>query len=384
MNNNNIPIKIPNNTAVPSKKGKLAFIIILFIILLIIIVLVIKTTLNKQRMENRLVKNTFFTEMNFNVTPYKAWCLLSNSDSNPPIPYMITIDKNTKMGKADGPPDNEQLGNYILTSNKNNILTYKYKRHIITYQTKIWSLDGNQFALTSRPNIPGRKMPGLSACKPICIRGKKFTNGIPQNITHIEGSYSLMFWFKINKELFNDINGEFLSYDYPLVYFSNSNITPNYNLSNSLGFFIKPINNTMTLKQDGRDKSTIFNLPYDKWVCVTSVFNNNTIDIYINGRLLKTSVATTLSNYNILNLKWGPYPGDLAFVEINNDLDELNAQSVYENYKYYYGIIDKYENRSNKKILLNTPFFKSPFKPLTHWDMLKGHTGSRSYNSVCY
>ena len=193
-----------------------------------------------------------------------------------------------------------------------------------------------------------------------------------------------MFWFKIKKELFNPSDNESLSNDYPLVYFSNSNITPNYNLSNSLGFFIKPINNTMTLKQDGTDISNIYNLPYDKWVCVTSVFNNNTIDIYINGRLLKTSVASTLSNYNSLPLKWGPYPGDLAFVEINNDLDELNAQSIYENYKYYYGIIDKYENRSDKKILLNTKFFKSSFKPDTLWNNIKGDVGNRTYNSVCY
>ena len=312
MNNNNIPI--PNNAPVPSKKGKLAFIIILFIILLIIIVLVIKTTLNKQRMQNRLVKNTFFTEMNFNVTPYSAWCLIKKIDY-------------TFLGE-------------------------------------------------------------LPSCNPICIRGKQFTNGIPQNITHIEGSYSLMFWFKIKKELFNP-SDEPLNLDYPLVYFSDSNIIPTQGSNTPfLGFFIKPINNTMSLQdgnsQDDNPISNIYNLPYDKWVCVTSVFNNNTIDIYINGRLLKTSVVPTLSNYNILNLKWGPYPGDLAFVEINNDLDELNAQSVYKNYKYYYGIIDKYENSIDKNILLNTPFLKSQFKQPTQWNIFKGDTGSRTYNSVCY
>ena len=335
--------------------------------------------------------------MNFNVKPYNAWCLITNPDSTndtEPIPNMITIGPTTQIDiNTQAPNQGDYYYNGEDVNNNKNWTCKKYPDVIITYKSDSnYYLSsrikvGENIQIKSGLIIPGNNFKNLKNlikhCRPICIGGKKYKNGIPPNITHIKGSHSLMFWFKIKKELF-DPSKESLSFDYPLVYFSNSNITPNYNLSNSLGFFITPINNTMKLKQNGIEISTIYNLPYDKWVCVTSVVNNKTIDIYINGRLLKTSVPSTLSNYNNLFLKWGPFPGDLAFVEVNNDLDELNAQSVYKNFKYYYGIIDKYKNHTDKKILLNTPFFKSPFKPLTHWDMLKGNTSNRTYNNVCY
>ena len=297
MNNNNN--NITNVNIKSHHKGKIGFIIILFIIFLIILILVIRTTLNKYKIENKLIKNTWFQEISHNITPYNAWCTRNKNDDSYPT------------------------------------------------------------------------------CKNICVKNKTLKKGIPNDLTHINGNYSLMFWFKIKKELFKGVN---LNEPRPLLYFSGEE----YSNNNIFGFFIIPYNNTMNIKVNDKTISYINNLPYDKWTCVTASISDKVIDIYINGRLLKTNMFYLNPLLSKKNLKWGPYPGELAFVEINNDPNELNAKSIYSNYKYYYNIINNYENTINNNDLFKNPFLNKNYKPLTLWDRIVGNNGNRVYNSICY
>ena len=379
MNNNNSANKLANTirNVQSSKKGKLVFIFILFAILLIVLILVIKNTLHSQRMRNRLVKNTFFIEMERGLNPYDAWC--GKQDPNALPSYVEYDEKIYTYNCSQIEPDV-------------NTRTYKNNEDSISYHTnnKKW-FDGTTEIDKDHIKIPEDLK--LSKCQDLCIYDKSGYTEIPSDITNIgDANHSLMFWFKINKNNSNSSkssnypfsNNNELGLDYPLIYFSDSDITPNFNKCNAFGFYIKPINNTMSVVKDGKQLTSIYNLPYDTWTCVSYIKNSNSIEVYINGKLLKTISIDGTDYIKVFQsrLKWGPYPGKLAFVETNKDLDDLNSQSVFESYKYYRSLINKYETSRDNELLGKIQLQSFPFRKTSEWKKMFASGGNS--NLVCY
>lgn len=190
----------------------------------------------------------------------------------------------------------------------------------------------------------------------ICIRGKKNkVHKIPSDKLgpRISDSYTLMFWVKINTNKFeNNINSDL---NYPLVALTNNNT---FNMCSDggknmfPGFFIKPINNTLVVQMSDDTnchESEVYNFPYDEWTCVTTYVTKNYIEIFINGKLLKTSELDSLNIISPENLDMyiGRYPGLLAFLSININ-PYYNSNEIYKEYLYYKNIIDIYEQSKYK------------------------------------
>jgi len=397
MNNNvnNTANKLANTirSIQNSYKTKIGFVVIIFIFLLIILILIIKKTINSNRMRNRLLKNTFFTEMEKGLEPYNAWCSNAAVTSNP-IPDYLTYesktyiyDTSTTDWKLPNPNLNNSViikqsnGKYMLSktitptiSNPN--LIYESKTYIYHTSTTDWKLPSPNpnnsviKQLSNRKYMLNKnitlKLPIKTSiknkCKELCIYDKKGYKSIPSTITNLSNQrHYTMFWFKINKipsgtnNPFDSNSTTSLSLDYPLIYFARNIIIPNYDKNDSFGFYIKPINNSLTVKKDNEVISRINNLPYGEWTCLSYLKSNSSIDIYINGKLLKT-IPIDNNNYNNIftkPLRWGPYPGNLAFLELNKDPDELNPQSILDSYKYYKNLINNYKNDIDNKIAID-------------------------------
>lgn len=384
MNNNNV-----NNTANKlantirniqgSNKTKIGFIIIIFIFLLIILILIIKRTINANRMRNRLLKNTFFIEMEKELEPYNSWC----TEEETLLPDYITYIKDSlnTIYKKDCSETNNLYVNTINPVAKVELVKIDPPQ----------ILDENGTDITVDFSIPSTTIKNVDKCQDLCIYDKNGYTNIPNKITNLDNSNHYgMFWFRINK---NSTSADYpfspnneLSLEYPLIYFSDKDIIPNFNKCHSFGFYIKPINNILTVRKDGGDPLTsIYNLPYDKWVCLTYLKNSSSIDIYINGRLLKTIAIKTGDYNNIFTkpIRWGPYPGNLAFLEINKDPDDLNPLAILDSYKYYNSLIEKYEKNKFNDLTSDMKPGRFPFRNSTEWNNLLNRGKSNS-NLVCY
>lgn len=198
----------------------------------------------------------------------------------------------------------------------------------------------------------------------VCVRGKKIKE---HKISHsklgieIENSYTLMFWVKINTNKFTDetITKE---KEYPLVVYGDGDINTNGIMYP--GFYIKPINNTLIVKMSDNNsvnESEVYNFPYDKWTCISTYVTTDYIEIYIDGKLLKTSEFENLDiNYTKLNMLIGKYPGLLAFLSVNID-PHFGSDGIYKEYLYYKNIIDIYE-QSRYKTEYNYDRSQNPHK----------------------
>ena len=193
----------------------------------------------------------------------------------------------------------------------------------------------------------------------ICIRGKnKKTHKIPGRKLgpRIKNTYTLMFWVKINTNKFDDYkkhDGESINSltSSKLVAFGDGDGDGDDGVMYP-GFFIKPLNNTLTVKMTGDDgvhkESEVYNFPYDKWTCISTYVTKDYIEIYIDGKLLKTSEFASLNiSPDKLDMYIGTYPGLLAFLSVNID-PHFGSDGIYKEYLYYKNIIDIYEQSRYK------------------------------------
>ena len=134
----------------------------------------------------------------------------------------------------------------------------------------------------------------------------------------------------------------------------------------NLGFFYPKfemdiMNNEMSVyvgeKTSGttlnKAKSKLYNLPYDEWFCITSLVTNDHMDIYINGKLVKIIEYSNIP-FNVSDsgnkIIIGPYPGYIAYLQINNDSSYFNPGNVYEEYLVYKSLIKRYvDNQYHKQ-----------------------------------
>lgn len=191
--------------------------------------------------------------------------------------------------------------------------------------------------------------------KNICIQGKRNNNSkneILNKYLHIKDNYLLMFWVKLDSEKIAKYIKEKNTSDVkniPILKYSDSNSTNFYPK-----FEMNILHNEMSVYiGTGSDAiSKIYNLPYDEWFCVTSLVKKDHMDIYINGKLVK------IIEYNIRQLQpsksnkitIGPYPGYIAYLQVNNENSYFNPENIYEEYLVYKSLIKLYiDNQYQKK-----------------------------------
>lgn len=304
MNNNKN--NILNNF---SKKHHTVFIILIIVLILAIVIFIIRNNLKHNEYKNRFVKNVFFVEM----------------DNSKKKPYDASLKKNN---------------NYELDKN-------------------------------------------------ICVRGNNINNYIQNNALHVKLPYSLMFWFNIN----SDKVGTYLSgietndrTKYPLVYFSNRNyeqdisninVVPaiNINIINNVlevmvsqcnyevnGSSIKPLNYNYDTKQDNDEiacgkSEKIYNISSDTWNCITAIVSNDHLNLYLNGKLTKVIEYNTFPSENLNNYKLyvGPFPGEIAYLQIDNNNKNFSSEKIYEEYLFYKNKVDTYiKNQYHKNYKVST------------------------------
>ena len=185
----------------------------------------------------------------------------------------------------------------------------------------------------------------------ICIQGKKISkNFIKNENLHIKDDYLLMFWVKLDsgkiaKYIKANEHDTSVIKKTPIVQYSNS-------VENKVGTNFHPkfemdiMNNEMSVYvgTDVSAKSKLYNLPYDEWFCITSLVTNDHMDIYINGKLVKIiEYSKDLLSFNKNNkMTIGPYPGYIAYLQVNNDSSYFNPANVYEEYLVYKSLIKRY------------------------------------------
>ena len=175
----------------------------------------------------------------------------------------------------------------------------------------------------------------------ICIQGEKTDQTYIENkFLHIKSDYLLMFWVKLESEKISSYINE-AKLDVDLISFENTNKTKYYPK-----FTMNIMNNEMSVHvKDDTIKSKLYNLPYDEWFCLSSYVTPDHMDIYINGKLVKIiEYKVDISTLSIDNhqLKIGPYPGSIAYLQVNNDSSYFNPASVYKEYLVYKALIKRY------------------------------------------
>jgi hypothetical protein len=191
--------------------------------------------------------------------------------------------------------------------------------------------------------------------KSICIQGKrnnKSKNEILNKYLHIKHDYLLMFWVKLDSEkiakYINDNDSSKIK-NTPILKYSDSNNSNFYPK-----FEMDIMNNEMSVYvgTDTNVVSKLYNLPYDEWFCITSLVKKDHMDIYINGKLVKiieyTSNKLKPNKNNKMTI--GPYPGYIAYLQVNNDDSYFNPENIYEEYLLYKSLIKLYvDNQYHKQ-----------------------------------
>jgi hypothetical protein len=192
--------------------------------------------------------------------------------------------------------------------------------------------------------------------KSICIQGNKdntpgMKNKISNKFLHIKDNYLLMFWVKLDSEqIAKYISTESNIEKVPILEYSDSGEILCYPK-----FEMNIMNNEMSVYVNARDtaKSKLYNLPYDEWFCITSLVTNDHMDIYINGKLVKI-IEYSIFSFDPSNknnkIIIGPYPGYIAYLQVNNDSSYFNPANVYEEYLVYKSLIKRYvDNQYHKQ-----------------------------------
>tara|TARA_B100001123_G_scaffold434670_2_gene561627 strand:+ start:200 stop:1159 length:960 start_codon:yes stop_codon:yes gene_type:complete len=207
--------------------------------------------------------------------------------------------------------------------------------------------------------------------KKICVRGKANDNYIPNEALHVQIPYLLMFWFNLNSnKIGNKLKVNTNASKFPLVYFSNKRIHTDTSqkfyplinidiLKNELNVNVNNcIYDTSSNNDSACGKSEkLFNIPSDTWTCISAVVDTNHLNLYLNGKLMKVIEYTKLNSNNLSNFKMyvGPFPGEIAYLQVNNDSKYFNSNSIYEEYVYFKEKIRKYvENEYHKHYKIST------------------------------
>ena len=207
----------------------------------------------------------------------------------------------------------------------------------------------------------------------ICVRGNANHNYIPNEALHVQIPYLLMFWFNLNSDKIGSVLEKYINTNkYPLVYLSNKSIStiqhesqtvyPLINidiLKNELNVNVYKCNNKLNdvLNDSSCGKSEkLFNIPSDTWTCISAVVDTNHLNLYLNGKLMKVIEYNKMLN-SVANFKMfvGPFPGEIAYLQVNNDSKYFNSNSIYEEYIYFKEKIKKYiENQYHKDYKIST------------------------------
>ena len=214
----------------------------------------------------------------------------------------------------------------------------------------------------------------------ICVRGKSRNKYISNRALHIKLPYSMTFWFNIN----SDLVGQYLNNKnnsrtkYPLVYFSdnqykknksgttnNQNLLPGINMNiinNALEIIVSicsydsDTGNPLEYTYEGDNKTDndekacgsserLYNIPNDTWNCLTTIVNSNHLNLYLNGKLMKViEYNSDVINKDFKNYKLyiGPFPGEIGYLQVDNDENNFTSDIVYKEYLFYKAKVDKY------------------------------------------
>lgn len=176
----------------------------------------------------------------------------------------------------------------------------------------------------------------------ICIGGTtKTSDGIPNTNLNVSSKYLLMFWVKLDSEKIHDYMDNNKNSSVDLVSFTNGNqVYPKYQMN--------ILNNEMSIFVGDKLISNVYNLPYDEWFCISSYITDDHMDLYIDGKLVKIiEYNYTNTIFNDFKMKIGPYPGYIAYLQVNNLRDDqdnsyFNPSNIYEEYLVYKELIKKY------------------------------------------
>lgn len=179
----------------------------------------------------------------------------------------------------------------------------------------------------------------------VCVQGKTSNiQYIDNKFLHIKSNYLVMFWVRLESEKIgsyiendNYENINLLSFTNNLGIDSGTKY-PQFKMNvmkNEMEAIVKQDNNKMTSK--------IYNLPYDEWFCVSAYVTNDHMDVYINGKLVKIlDYEMDIRNLSNFKMAIGPYPGSIAYLQVNNDMSYFNPASIYKEYLVYKSFIKRF------------------------------------------
>ena len=176
----------------------------------------------------------------------------------------------------------------------------------------------------------------------ICIQGETMSqNFIPNTNLHIKDDYLLMFWVRLESEKIHKFIEQSPNNPVSLVSFGNgsSNVYPKFEMDitkNEMSVYVND-------NSSNKPISKLYNLPFDEWFSISSFITNDHMDIYINGKLVKIlEYKVNINASKAFNMSIGPYPGSIAYLQVNNDSSYFNPASIYEEYLVYKTLIKRY------------------------------------------
>jgi hypothetical protein len=115
--------------------------------------------------------------------------------------------------------------------------------------------------------------------------------------------------------------------------------SPIFNRANDLGLFINGATSTLTLKLYRKNAATTYqitnNFPLQKWTLVTVSVDNSTIDMYLDGKLVKSVIDASDSNRHMpdatSSIVFGVLPGTYMtkFSRVLSPSDPQTAWGLY-------------------------------------------------------
>jgi len=174
------------------------------------------------------------------------------------------------------------------------------------------------------------------ASKPIMLTRDTLPN------SKVGQEFTLSFWMYVN-----DFNYQF-SKPKHIFHIGDDNAS-----STTPGVWIYPKDNHMMVRFDSterrngismnpfvnpaimgeRKECDIVDLPVQRWVYITIVFINKTMDMYVNGKLLRSCTSGPLPKDMVGNIhinKWGGFDGKLSNLKYTNRA--LSASTIYSDY----------------------------------------------------
>ena len=185
------------------------------------------------------------------------------------------------------------------------------------------------------------------------------------------GFYTYSFWIYINGYNHKNSWNSYRFNEWKNVFYRGNDISNVNDLSNLIqfpGVWLTPVfNNMVIVFQNGNivERVELDNLEFNIWTNFTLVLESKSISIYINGLLDRTlnlnQNINIINNYNLYitndisfskSNKSG-YPGFLSQLICFNYA--LRPSYIYNSYKYYKEILNKYQNKIDYKEKYNIP-----------------------------